>query len=76
VIQQHSIVLEFIGVRQRTVDELAERIRRMNGQKSILVLKTNGVPEGEDDLQCPAVRRCFPIEPLLLEQRQVADLTG
>jgi hypothetical protein len=39
---ERSIVLEIIGARQRDVDELAETVRRMNGQKSVLILKTNG----------------------------------
>jgi hypothetical protein len=39
---ERSIVLEIIGARQRTVDALAERIRRMNGQKSVLVLTIRG----------------------------------
>ena len=40
--REPSVVLEIIGARQRAVDELAESIRRMNGQKSVLILKTNG----------------------------------
>jgi hypothetical protein len=39
---EHSIVLEIIGARQRAVDDLAESIRKMNGQKSVLILKTSG----------------------------------
>jgi hypothetical protein len=39
---EQSIVLEFIGANQRDVDALAESIRRMNGQKSVLIVKTRG----------------------------------
>jgi hypothetical protein len=39
---ERSIVLEIIGARQRDVNEVAESIRKMNGQKSVLILKTNG----------------------------------
>lgn len=40
--RERSIVLEVVGARQRDVDELAESIRRMNGQKSVLIVKTRG----------------------------------
>lgn len=40
--RERSIVLEIIGARQSAVDALAERIRRMNGQKSVLIVKTHG----------------------------------
>lgn len=39
---EQSIVLEIIGAHQREVDELAENIRKMNGQKSVLILTTKG----------------------------------
>ena len=40
--REPSVVLEIIGARQRAVDELAESIRKMNGQKSVLILTTRG----------------------------------
>ncbi len=39
---ERSIVLEVVGARQRDVDALAESIRRTNGQKSVLIVKTRG----------------------------------
>jgi len=39
---ERSLVLEVVGARQRDVDALAESIRRMNGQKSVLIVKTRG----------------------------------
>jgi hypothetical protein len=40
--RERSIVLEVVGARQRDVDALGEGIRRMNGQKSVLIVKTRG----------------------------------
>jgi hypothetical protein len=40
--RERSVVLEVIGARQRAVHALAERIRRMNGQKSVLILRIRG----------------------------------
>jgi hypothetical protein len=40
---ERSIVLEVIGAHQRDVNALAESIRRMNGQKSVLIVKTRGI---------------------------------
>jgi hypothetical protein len=40
--RERSIVFEVVGARQRDVDALAESIRRMNGQKSVLIVKTRG----------------------------------
>jgi hypothetical protein len=40
--RERSIVLEIIGARQSAIDALAARIRRMNGQKSVLIFKTHG----------------------------------
>lgn len=39
---ERSLVLEIVGAHQRDVDALAESIRRMNGQKSVLIVKTRG----------------------------------
>jgi hypothetical protein len=39
---EESIVIEIVGARERTVNALASAIRRMNGQKSVLVLKLRG----------------------------------
>jgi hypothetical protein len=39
---ERSIVLEVVGAHQRDVDALAESIRWMNGQKSVLIVKTRG----------------------------------
>jgi VCBS repeat-containing protein len=39
---ERSIVLEIAGAQQRQVEKLAEQIRHMNGQKSVLILKTRG----------------------------------
>ena len=36
---ERSIVIEILGASQRAVEQLAVSIRRMNGQKSILVMK-------------------------------------
>jgi hypothetical protein len=38
---ERSIVLEIVGARQSAVESLAESIRKMNGQKSVLVLRTH-----------------------------------
>ena len=40
--RERSIVLEIVGTRPHLVRDLAQRIRRMNGQKSVLILKTRG----------------------------------
>jgi hypothetical protein len=40
--RERSIVLEIIGARQGAVDALAKRIRRMNGQRSVLILRIRG----------------------------------
>jgi hypothetical protein len=38
--REQSIVLEINGAHPRKVEELAREIRRMNGQKSVLILRT------------------------------------
>lgn len=38
--RERSIVLEIIGARPRLVEDLAQLIGRMNGEKSVLILKT------------------------------------
>jgi hypothetical protein len=40
--REQSMVLEIVGARPRQIEELAEQIRRMNGQKSVLILTTRG----------------------------------
>jgi len=40
--RERSIVLEIIGASSRLVEDLAQLIRRMNGQKSVLILETRG----------------------------------
>jgi hypothetical protein len=42
---ERSVVLEVIGAHQRDVNSLAESIRHMNGQKSVLIVKTRGTSE-------------------------------
>jgi hypothetical protein len=37
-----SIVLEIVGVRANQIEKLAQQVRRMNGQKSVLILKVRG----------------------------------
>ncbi len=39
---ERSIVLEIVGGRSRQIDELARRIRIMNGQKSVMILTIRG----------------------------------
>jgi hypothetical protein len=39
---ERSIVLEIVGARPRQIEELAVRIRRMNGQKSVLIVAMRG----------------------------------
>jgi acetolactate synthase regulatory subunit len=36
---EKSIVIEFVGASERSVTRLALRIQKMNGQKSVLVMK-------------------------------------
>jgi hypothetical protein len=38
---EKSIVIEFVGASERSVTRLALRIQKMNGQKSVLVMKVN-----------------------------------
>ena len=40
--RERSIVLEIVGARQSAVESLAASIRRINGQKSVLILRTHG----------------------------------
>jgi len=40
--REKSIVLEIVGAQPHLVRDLAQLIRRMNGQKSVLILKTRG----------------------------------
>jgi hypothetical protein len=40
--RERSIVLEILGARAGQIEDLAEQIRRMNGQKSVLILTTRG----------------------------------
>jgi hypothetical protein len=40
--REQSIVLEIVGAPPRQIKQLAEQIRRMNGQKSVLILMTRG----------------------------------
>ena len=40
--REQSMVLEIVGARSRQIEELAEQIRRMYGQKSVLILTTRG----------------------------------
>jgi hypothetical protein len=39
---ERSVVVEIIGAQQDEVEALAERIRRMNGQRSVLILRIRG----------------------------------
>jgi hypothetical protein len=39
---EKSIVIEIIGAREPAIKELALRIRKMNGQKSVLIMKLRG----------------------------------
>lgn len=39
---EKSIVIEIVGAREAAVRELARRIRKMNGQKSVLIMKLRG----------------------------------
>lgn len=39
---ESSIVLEIVGASDRAVEQLAARVRKMNAQKSVLVLKFRG----------------------------------
>jgi acetolactate synthase regulatory subunit len=38
---EKSIVIEIVGASARAIKRIAEQIRKMNGQKSVLVLKLN-----------------------------------
>ena len=40
--RERSIVLEILGACPRQIEELAEQIRSMNGQTSVLILTTRG----------------------------------
>jgi hypothetical protein len=40
--REQSIVLEILGARPGQIEQLAQKIRRMNGQKSVLILTTRG----------------------------------
>jgi hypothetical protein len=40
--RERSIVLEIVDAQPRQINALAEQLRRMNGQKSVLILKTRG----------------------------------
>lgn len=40
--RERSIVLEIVGAQPHLVRDLAQLIRCMNGQKSVLILKTRG----------------------------------
>ena len=40
---ERSIVIEIVGASQRAVEQLAVGIRRMNGQKSVLVMKVQAL---------------------------------
>jgi hypothetical protein len=39
---EKSIVIEIVGASQRAVEQLARRIRKMNGQKSVLLIRVPG----------------------------------
>jgi hypothetical protein len=39
---EKSIVIEIVGAREPAVKELALKIRKMNGQKSVLIMKLRG----------------------------------
>jgi hypothetical protein len=40
--REQSIVLEILGARPGQIEQLAQKIRRMNGQKFVLILTTRG----------------------------------
>jgi hypothetical protein len=39
---EHSIVIEIVGATEQEIMRVAQRIQRMNGQKSVLVIKLQG----------------------------------
>ena len=39
---EKSIVIEIIGAGKKSVQQLAKRIRKMNGQRSVLILSLRG----------------------------------
>ncbi len=39
---EKSIVIEIVGAREPAVKEMALKIRKMNGQKSVLIIKLRG----------------------------------
>ena len=39
---ENSIVIEIVGANEREVRQLAQRIQKMNGQKSVLVTRLQG----------------------------------
>ena len=42
---EKSIVIEIVGARSQKIKLLAERIRKMNGQQSVLILRLEGQSE-------------------------------
>jgi acetolactate synthase regulatory subunit len=40
--KEKSIVIEIVGASARSIEQLADKIRRMNGQSSVLILTTRG----------------------------------
>ncbi len=39
---EKSIVIEVVGARQKAINDLALRIGKMNGQKSVMVMRVKG----------------------------------
>ena len=40
--KEKSIVIEIVGPRSRSIQQLAQKIRHMNGQSSVLMMKLSG----------------------------------